>query len=215
MRLSHEHEYVDELIPWFVNGTLPKEERLLVERHILSCLPCRRAVEQERRIRELMVARPHAGVDVEEGFRRLAQRIDDPGHTVARRPSPRHAPARAAWTGWAIAAGVVLAVGGLSWYLASLPVSPSAEFATLAAPGESSQRLDVVLTEGLTAAERARLFSEFDGRVIAGPTEIGRYTLEFGGADSTEKIDALLERLRSDPRIRFAGRSFAAGDAER
>lgn len=37
---------VRELLPWFVNGTLAREERAMVERHLRRCRRCRAEVEE-------------------------------------------------------------------------------------------------------------------------------------------------------------------------
>jgi len=37
---------IRELLPWFVNGTLSEEERVLVERHLRRCRRCRTEVEE-------------------------------------------------------------------------------------------------------------------------------------------------------------------------
>ncbi|MGW8368562.1 MAG: zf-HC2 domain-containing protein, partial [Gammaproteobacteria bacterium] len=43
-----------DLIPWYVNGTLREEERLSLERHLQTCLPCHSVLKQEQRVRQLL-----------------------------------------------------------------------------------------------------------------------------------------------------------------
>lgn len=41
---SSEHRSVDELLPWYVNGTLDDRERAQVERHLTTCSSCQENV---------------------------------------------------------------------------------------------------------------------------------------------------------------------------
>ena len=42
------HRTTQELLPWYVNGTLEGGERAQVEAHLSACLPCRRELEAQR-----------------------------------------------------------------------------------------------------------------------------------------------------------------------
>ena len=44
-----EHEAVEALLPWFVNGTLDVDECSLVERHLKDCTRCGHRRGQVRR----------------------------------------------------------------------------------------------------------------------------------------------------------------------
>ena len=51
---------------------------------------------------------------------------------------------------------------------------------------------------------------ELGGTIVAGPNQVGRYTVAL---ERPDEVDALLARLQRDPRVRLAARSFDAGQA--
>ena len=53
-----EHGEVAELLPWYVNGTLPDAGRLRVEKHVRTCEPCRQDLEREQQLYQAMRAEP-------------------------------------------------------------------------------------------------------------------------------------------------------------
>lgn len=199
------HEEVNELLPWYVNGTLEGLEHARVEGHLGTCLKCRRALNEERRLKVLIEKSSHSNVAAADGFEHLISRIDarsqerDSGHALRE------------WrmTRWSIAATLLLAVGAGSWFaLTPLERPPPSEFMTASDPSEASAlSLDVVFNENLTAADREALLREIGARVVEGPSAIGRYRLQL--EDSTADIDAVLMRLGDDARVRFAARVYA------
>ena len=75
MTSTTEHRTVMELLPWYVNGTLPEAERRSVERHLRECLPCRAALKDERRLAAVLHGRASDNVSMERNFERLVDRI--------------------------------------------------------------------------------------------------------------------------------------------
>lgn len=211
MNLAEAHERTTELLPWFVNGSLSDDETALVERHVRDCLPCRNALKEQQRLAKLIRERPLVSVSPDRAFDRLMQRID--GDRPATR-SRRRAGASAAATGkLAIAASVVVAVllGAGLWML-DRELTADGEFSTLTDPGAADgARVDIVFVDGLAEAEIRALLTEIDASIVAGPTELGRYTVRVPvGAE----VESVVRRLLDDARVRFAGRSFDADGPE-
>ena len=49
-----------------------------------------------------------------------------------------------------------------------------------------------------------------DGEIVAGPSELGRYGVRIrGGSAKASEVNAAIEKLERDPRVRFAGRAFS------
>ena len=64
-----EHEHVAELLPWYVNASLSREETALADEHLAACAACRDELE---RCRVLSLAARRRRTAREAGSRRLA-----------------------------------------------------------------------------------------------------------------------------------------------
>lgn len=204
MSRTDAHAEVAQLLPWFVNGTLSVDEHARVERHVRECLSCYSTLQQERRLRELVSSQSTASMSAELGFDRLMSQIEGTG----RGRGPRRA--RAARWPAAVAAGLVaLAAGTLVWLGVAGPGAGSGPYATATrSEAQAGPLLDVVFAESLPAAEARELLADIDATVVEGPTDVGRYTVRVDAASSDAELTALIERLRRDERVRFAGRSY-------
>jgi hypothetical protein len=83
-------------------------------------------------------------------------------------------------------------------------------YRTLASPPVDAAAIDVIFAPSVTAAEMQALLDAIDGEIAAGPTNLGRYTVRLEGGDESATREAVLARLRTDPRVRFAGPALAA-----
>lgn len=202
MQVVHK-EFLD-LLPWYVNGTLPEGERAKLELHLKECLPCHSALKEERRIQDLVRAQDDVPVGPEHGIASLLSRIDNDTSRSRRRAFRRPA----------LGYGVAAALGGLLvWLVVTTPGFENtdlddAAFSTLSTGnGSSEPRIDIVFDGSPSQSEIEAFFDEFGGELIAGPTEIGRYTVALP-AESGVDLPELIERLGTDARVRFVGRSF-------
>jgi len=202
-----EHERVFELLPWLVNGRLEAAEREAVEAHLRSCLPCRREVKEQQRLRTALREHPAVHISPQTSFDRLTRRLAEPEVAAARPPSRTFAAfARFAAVG---AAGVAL-LGLLLWLVPRAP-EPGAAYRTLATQASvTGARVDVVFVESATTAERERVIADVGGKIASGPTDVGRYTVRLDDDHSSDAdVADVLRRLNRDPHVRFAGLSLA------
>jgi hypothetical protein len=202
--LSHGRAF--ELLPWLVNGTLAGAERDAVEEHARACIACRRELKEQRRLNTALGARRTADVSAEAGFDRLERDLD-PSVYARRRWRQRYA-ALAPFAVSAAAGIAVLAV--LLWFTPLPQLERDGNYSTLASPATSATPLlDVVFAEETTAAEMQALLDEIGGEIVAGPSELGRYSVRVaaGPADAAH-VRELLDVLAGDSRVRFAGRSL-------
>lgn len=205
------HGEVAQLLPWFVNGTLSDDEHSRVERHVHECLSCYSMLQHERQLHELVRGQSTDSIPAEQSFERLIQRIDGPGRESRGRYEARLGRA-ARFVPAAAAAVVVLAVGALVWVgMGGSATGPGSYATATSSAAEAGVRVDVVFAESLSAAERRALLDEIGATIVAGPTDVGRYTIRVDGVSTDAQLTAVIERLRSDGRVRFAGRSYAAG----
>jgi hypothetical protein len=200
------HSEVLDLLPWYLNGTLAEPHRVRLEAHLRDCLPCNAALREERKLRGLLLDQDVVPLGPSHGLNALLDRIDQ-------RPRPgRSATPLIPWIGYGLAA---CAGGGIVWFwLAVAPVdgAGSGEFSTLSTTTASATdvpAIDVVFAAPPVEAELEAFGREIGARFVAGPSEVGRYTFALDGT-SVATIETLLEKLKRDPRVRFAGRSYAA-----
>ena len=187
-----------ELIPWYVNGTLPEHEKADLERHLGECLVCRAALKEEQRMQAATRMQADVPVSPQHGVLDLLRRIE------------REAPAsrtsrRGLRLGYAAAFVVFVASG---WLVLSRPDSQQVPFSTLTSAESSAATLiDIVFADSVTEEEMVEIVRSIDGELVAGPSDIGRYTVSVN-ADSDRAATAVIESLSDDPRVRFVSQNY-------
>ena len=80
------HQAAEELLPWFVNGTLDGDDLALVEQHLGECARCQHEIDS---LRELQAAYVGSDVapDAAQSFRKLRRQLDQ-SRTEWRHRSP-------------------------------------------------------------------------------------------------------------------------------
>jgi anti-sigma factor RsiW len=204
------HGRIWDLLPWYVNGSLPAGERAAVEDHLAVCPRCR---EEERFCRRTAEALEQAGEVAPSPhpvqLARVLARIDEaegeggPGRLRrllaglrSWRPFPQ-SPLRAMLA-------VQLAIAAL---LVALVVwQPPAVYRTLSDPeapaAGGAVRIRVLFAEDATERQIRELLLGIHGEIVGGPSAIGAYTVEVPRGGDPEGV--LLAYLRSHSRVRFA-----------
>lgn len=196
------HDKALELMPWYVNKTLSAADAAELEKHFGECLPCRAALQEERRIQALVCAQADLPLSAEHGISDLMHRIDSDRQSTARLSrSPR-----LAYTliGIAVAAGALVLLSTLTLFLDE----PDVPFSTLTnTPATETARIDIVFADDVAAAQAAEIVESVGGRILEGPSEIGRYSVELSGAAGTS-MQTVIEQLSEDARVRFVAQTF-------
>lgn len=221
-RLDLSHQEIEELLPWFANGTLTLAEKATVEQHLDHCPACRMELKQY----SLLAAHLHQ--PAEEAwqppaghFDRLMAEID----RLAPRPAavpPTQArsslrqrvidwfwatPSPVRWT-LAFESLAVAALAAVVW----LPMSPTTEthYETLSRgedhPAATAIQLRVVFADRLTVGDLQTLLEDIGGQLVAGPSALGVYTVALAAGDSTPAtaLSHALTVLRAHPQVRLA-----------
>ena len=200
------HTRAFELLPWLINGTLAGGEREGVEAHLRACIVCRRELKEQQRLHAAVRARRTVDVSAEAGFDRLDRELDAAASATRSRWWMRYAAAAP----FAVAAAAGVAVLAILLWFTPLPELSRAGYETLATTPADAALLDVVFADETTAAQMHDLLEEIGGEIVAGPSELGRYSVRVaGGQANREQLQELLGALAADPRVRFAGHALA------
>jgi anti-sigma factor RsiW len=199
------HRRVDELLPWFVNGTLDGDDSAAVEQHVRECARCRREVDLLKQL-QAVCAIDEPSPDATPSYRRLQQRIDGrrglSSLAIRLRGLVRPWQRAPTWTRWAIAAEFAGIVMLAAWV--TLPSGESAglyrTLGTSAAHAARGGTLAVIFAPEATESELRRIVQSAGARVVDGPTESNAYVLEVPAGHR----DAVLAGLRAEPAVVLA-----------
>ncbi len=200
-----DHNTVYELLPWLANGSLAAAERDGAESHVRSCIVCRRELKELERLRLAVRSQPTLHLSAEGGLDRLQRQLD---REAASRPVRRNVGYAPFFRFAAVASVGVAFLGVLLWLAPNVP--NQAGYQTLGAHGAQRAQIDLIFNQQTAVADIQALLQTVDGEIVAGPSELGRYSVRIHGGSATDaEVDALVEKLESDPRVRFAGRAFS------
>jgi anti-sigma factor RsiW len=192
------HKVADVLLPWFVNGTLEKDELAFVQQHLGECVRCQREVQWLRELRAACVD-GEAAPGASPVFRNLRRQLDEPRARRGKGASLyrfwRRAPP---WSRWAMAAELVLIVALGTVLLPptdGLPLYRTLGAQSAAAPTAGS--LVVVFDPTTPESELRRMLRKAGARVADGPTQTNAYVLKVAAERGVEAVQA----LRAEPAV--------------
>jgi hypothetical protein len=205
---SDEHRRAQELLPWFVNGTLDGDEAALVAAHVAGCSRCLLDADEQARLRSAGADAAPLG-DVDRGWALLRARLEAdaaaaPGEAPLTPSAARAdgAPAMRSTRRWwrpalplalSLQAVVILALAGV--LVAILPRSEPYR-ALGAAPDSAEPNALVVFSGEATNAQIGAALHAVDAHIVGGPTVTGAYLLRIGAA-----APAALDHLRAQPGV--------------
>jgi anti-sigma factor RsiW len=192
------HDQARELLPWFANGTLVKDERTGVADHLRACGACRSEVESLDRVRRVVRDQPADDGSDLGNLDEILARIDHDG-SVHHRKTPL-----VRWLLIAQAAAIVILV-----ILLLVPDSPRVAgdpqpFRTLSAEQETvppGALLRIVFADTTTERQLREIVQSVEARIVDGPSPVGVYTIRI---TDTQDLASVVERLRADPSVRLA-----------
>lgn len=172
MNIRNDHP--NELLPWYVNGTLADGERLDVETHLQSCERCRQEVTWLRNLRA------HIKADTADspggfGLNRLMHDIGT--QKLMRRPGQR-------WWRPALAVAAVIIAVQFAVLINFLP--RPASITPLGGPAEEGVVLQVKFAPNATEAQIRQLLQQTQATLIGGPGALGIYRLRLEGVTITQ-----------------------------
>ena len=215
---SDGHQAVLELLPWYLNDTLDRAESTRVEAHLLHCRSCRREYERcQDLVKTLRRSRTEAWTPPPGHLQQVMAKIDafeTATATDSVRPPSRFftwpvlpwffALPGGARTVFALQSGLLVVLAGLLlWQTAQPPPVPAFQTLTSADPVQHTQphRVRLVLAGETTVMDLQKLLTEVNAAIVAGPSDLGVYTLALA---ETADPRAVAERLRAEPWVTLA-----------
>ena len=195
----HHHEFIKQLLPWFVNGTLNESEQTEVNLHIKECDVCQADVNSLIQISFLFSTAQtfddaSSRVSRVDARHRFISALNDPDEKAPDTPLSIRQLSRTA----ALAVAVVpfFAISLLAFY------SADDKFVTLGSPGvESMPVMQIVFNPDATEQTIRQILLADGNRVLSGPSQSGVYRVGIGAGRNSE---ILLAKLKHDPDILFA-----------
>lgn len=191
------HEEVQELLPWFVNGTLDQDELEQVEAHLAECPECRAELTAERRLAAAIESSP---ADTEGAWERMEQRLDAKAASSIT-PTPSLLKRRVPVV-WAIAGPIAASVAVAAVMLTITPrtVTEPQYRALSAAQAPAAANLIIQFQPATQVRDMQTALQSVDARLVDGPTETGAYLLRVDG----NKRPFALKQLRDNQTIALA-----------
>jgi hypothetical protein len=211
------HDYIWELLPWYVNERLNPQEWVEVEAHLSNCLLCQDEVARCRNFNQAVKSNqqeiwtpsaPHFAkiLDNVNAFERRATTSKKSSGWLANWLPWLHNTPSPARFALGLQGALVLALATTLLYRGLVPTE---NYRTLSNPAPSSQsigpQIRVVFAEDISEKEMRTLLLNVSSRLVGGPSSLGVYTiaLESGHGDSASAKQALAQ-LRAHPKVRLA-----------
>ena len=217
------HSEIRELLPWYANATLSKEEREIVGSHLANCPECVRELENLTGIQRAIV---EAGNQVQASPRltldRALAQIEEyeqtKVQTAHRKPVLDRLRERFIefWSGWwsvtptwpraiiAVQAILLVCLGGALYYEQH---KENVYTTSSASSGDrSNTRIAVSFDENASELQIRQAIASVHGTIVNGPSALGLYTIQVPiPIEHTAEIQQALNTLRQDDRVvRFA-----------
>ena len=175
------------LLPWYVNGTLSKDERSRVAQHLEQCSDCRSAVVELRRMDEVISEDATTPLVPQP---RVAEFMNGLDNGDAEPQTSRNTP-------WFAVAACLLALVGAAWFAMTLPPEAN-EFRPVTdqqGVGTVSYVFDVEFNEGAVDAVRQNVSSSIANGEILESADGYRLVVEMPSATMSE-LETFADELR-------------------
>ena len=193
------HETCQQLLPWYDNGTLMKQEIEQVDRHLADCGACRSDLES---MRDLRASLREAAVEDGAVAGNLAEVL---ARINAEKPASRRALSTIVRVALiAQAAAIILLAAMLVFREAPRPEGGPPSFHTLSDPGRTlvtaPGSLRIVFDPTAQETQIRSLLQGVGAVISGGPSPGGIYTIR---VDSAQDLSEIVGRLRADATVRL------------
>jgi hypothetical protein len=187
------HQEAQELLPWFVLGTLNATETAAVQEHLRTCSQCQADVEFQRKLQAVPLA-PRVELDVNSAFAKLKPQLaaapqEKKGPRFEDRLEGLRQAARQWWMPWAIGAQT-LALACLCVVVMQKQAAP-VQYIALGAQVEDKGNMVVMFKPQTAENELRRILQGADARVVDGPLVTGAYVVHVNDGKRAQALAAL------------------------
>ncbi|MGI9296060.1 MAG: anti-sigma factor family protein [Pseudomonadales bacterium] len=189
--MNQEHDYVHNLLPWYLNGSLHENDTNRVNAHLEQCDTCTLALQEEIKIAQQLQQEPPAMQQLlahkEHNFAQLKTRLE-----LSKKVRP-----------WRLnipqVAALILITGFVGFFGARL--ANDGDYVTLSRTATSDATvLQIMIQSNATERELRQLLLNTDAKLLNGPSQKGVYRLQLPADVDTA---AYAKRLREHPAIRY------------
>ncbi len=202
------HPHIEELLPWYLNGTLGDSERRTVADHLRDCTECVRELDA---LKHVQAAVCEAAEEAREPSPFLLTRALASIDEYEREKTGARWPWLAWWRPLPQLARVALVaqfavIIGLGSYLVASRDEPSYVTAAGRVPEGGRARLAVGFQPGASEARIREALQGLGASIVSGPSALGLYTVElpFGPSDAGQVARALQILRENREVVRFA-----------
>lgn len=190
-----------EAMPWVLQHGASAEETERLASHLAECKSCCIEYEQQRRLCQAMQLPASVSVDANAGLKHLLDRLDTHNAETLLVPNRTR---KGRWLTRALIAAVLVQAVGICILGIKLSKQPAA-YHTLSQPTpifSSTDAIRVVPDADIKMAEWNAVVRTFHLQVIAGPNDVGAYTVI--AIDRLRSRATILQQLRATQGIRLA-----------
>jgi len=196
-----EHREIDELLPWYMNGTLDEAEAERVRRFLSEKPDAHAEAEVTDSLLKAVADDVPVPMLTHDRIERVMTRLDDEPQEVRAGISGR---IRRWWSGLSfdqdlrIPAAVTMAIALVTVLLVMQPQTEKDVFRTLSSD-RPTVAMQIEVADGINTASATALFEEYS--LIAEQQPDGGYLITLPGDTSVAELFQMLEALRSDERV--------------
>ncbi len=217
---NNDHEAIEKLLPWLVNGSLSVEESERVEVHLQHCEKCRSQFSQLQTINKQVAEEKSEWQPSSAHFSSILSEVE---HLEAVAPEQKKIKQsksnrrsgffQSLWqtptpVRWTLALESMALVALLTiWNISpqSILQSDVELYQTLSdnpqdSPASNMSRIRLLLNDAMTAVELTQLLQQTDAQIRQGPSALGIYIVEV----PEEKAKQSLKKLQNYQYIRLA-----------
>lgn len=220
---TQHHDYLWELLPWYVNESLSPQELAEVDVHLSDCSLCQAEVARCKNLNQSVKSNQHeTWAPSARHFAKILENVDAFEQRAAN--SKKTSGWLARWFPWlsntpgparfalGLQGAMVLALATTLLYRGLVPTEP---YRTLSDPAPNAQitgpQIRVVFSEDMTEKEIRTLLLGVSSRLVAGPSPLGVYSIALASSDADPaSAKQALAQLRAHPKVRLAEIAGAA-----
>jgi hypothetical protein len=205
MMRESSHDTVNELLPWYANQTLSREDCAVAEEHLAHCANCTQELQHLYEIGAAMkfadeatpartsFAQTLAAIEEWENSkpRSVGQRVGAWLHTLWTPSAP------VARIVFAAQLGIILIMAGV-FLIPRLTEKPYTTLSGGGAQGSGGVRLDITFEPSTTEETMRKVLLDSGCKLVSGPSALGVYVVELAGTPVDDpKLETEIARLRS------------------